>query len=197
MIFFYFLKILIYNKYNHDSLKDSLSLRRISPLAFSNFLEKTDFSSCLSNCSNNGICEKDEKSLEFECKCFENFTGSSCQIDKRLCSTGPCLNGAQCIDSPSFTEYKCHCQLNYYGDYCENKVDLCQNVTCSNNGLCFVNDTTPFCKCFYLFYGDQCENKFQQLVIAQRVIKTSTIVAIIIFSIFFFFIIVIDLCNRI
>ena len=94
-----------------------------------------DINNCISNCSNEGFCQL-LNSNKFKCFCNSNFTGTKCELDKRLCSQNPCLNSIKCQDilvpansSVSFYyDFKCHCKSDlFYGKRCESKVKICQN----------------------------------------------------------------------
>jgi hypothetical protein len=150
-----------------------------------------DLNSCLSNCSNEGVC-KLNKNGKFECLCNYNYTGSKCELDKRICSQNPCLNSIKCEDILILTnnhyDYKCHCKSDlFYGKRCESKINICQNETCSGNGICKVvqsdinsfNETTK-CECFGLnsFDGEKCEKKSTSRIIKEISLKTTTYVAI-------------------
>jgi len=159
------------------------NLTQAQSQAFLNILQSsTDMSSCLMNCSNQGICKLDPITQKFICECNANFMGKSCQTDSRPCMRwNPCLNNATCQNVNS-TSFECKCPSNglYYGEYCENKVNLCENVTCSSNGYCYLqNQTQPKCKCNNGFSGETCElesNTIKQLKTFQW---TSTIICII------------------
>jgi hypothetical protein len=63
-----------------------------------------DMSSCLSNCSNKGICVLNSPMQKYLCECNEYFTGVSCQTDTRPCArTNKCLNNGTCINSYNST----------------------------------------------------------------------------------------------
>jgi hypothetical protein len=125
----------------------------------------TDITPCLLNCSNNGECIYNQISNNFTCNCFENYTGSNCNIDKRPCNSAKlqCINNGICINNrtgPNKDDYTfaCNCSYPFYGDRCQFKIKLCQNITCSKQGICLVvNDTQPVCKCFPNFSGNECE----------------------------------------
>jgi hypothetical protein len=110
---------------------------------------KTDITECLLNCSNNGYCTYDASINSLVCSCFQNYTGSMCEIDKRPCNSArlQCANNGQCINNriePNKDDYNytCNCSYPFYGDKCQFKINICQSRTCSNHGICQkVNDT--------------------------------------------------------
>ena len=76
-------------------------------------------SSCLMNCSNQGICKLDPKTQKFICECNTNFMGKSCQTDKRPCMRwNPCLNNATCLNLNS-TSFQCKCNNGFSGEICD------------------------------------------------------------------------------
>ena len=115
-----------------------------------------DLSSCLQNCSGNGVC-KLTSDKKFVCDCIEHFSGEKCEKDMRLCSRIQCLDvNSQCIDIINGTNYgfKCNCSYPHFGLRCENRINLCKGKACSNQGLCeVVNVTVPVCRCFRGFTG--------------------------------------------
>ena len=151
---------------------------------FSSYTE--DLTGCLVNCSNQGLCSVNSQNL-LVCSCFGSYIGSSCQTDSRPCSASPCLNNGTCLESYDSTtqmyNYSCQCDSSHYGPNCEYMFDLCANWTCSGNGRCSLNSTfQPGCKCFQMYSGDYCEIKSESLVITQKVITSSSIIAILIIS---------------
>jgi hypothetical protein len=165
-------------------------------------LSNQDVTACLTNCSNNGVCELDPATQKLFCSCNQHFTGSKCNIDTRPCSYGPCLNNATCINTNSTTlGYTCECNGFYTGNNCETQIDLCQNETCSSNGKCSVVDNKAKCKCFQYYSGDNCQNMDQSLVTIKNIISTASIIAITLIISFYFLIILSDLskyvfCNK-
>ena len=142
----------------------------------------SDLSSCLANCSNQGICIFDSNN-QYVCQCNQYRNGLSCQSDTRPCSSGPCLNNGTCSNINNETSFQCTCQNNlYYGQYCENKVDLCLNSTncIKNQGYCVMNQTQAICKCLLDFSGPNCEIKSSFLVISKSIISAATIIFIVI-----------------
>ena len=141
-----------------------------------------DLSSCLANCSNQGICILDSMQ-KYICQCNQYRTGMACQSDTRPCSSGPCLNGGVCNDTMNKTSFECTCQSNlFYGRYCENKIDLCLNssVCFNNQGYCIMNGSQPVCKCKLDYSGINCEIESTSLIIRKSIIDASTIIAIIV-----------------
>ena len=154
-----------------------------------------DISSCLANCSNQGICVLDSNQ-QYVCKCNQYRTGLSCQSDTRPCSSGPCLNNGICSNINNETSFQCTCQMNlYYGQYCENKVDLCLNnsIKCiKNQGYCVMNNTQAICKCLLDFSGPNCEIESTSYVVRKSFINAATIIAILVFVAFAFMILCFD-----
>ena len=142
-----------------------------------------DISSCLANCSNQGICVLDSNQ-QYICQCNQYRTGLSCQSDTRPCSSGPCLNNGICSNINNETSFQCTCQMNlYYGQYCENKIDLCLNNSTKcikNQGYCVMNSTQAICKCFSDFSGPNCEIESTSYVVRKSFINAATIIAIVV-----------------
>ena len=153
-----------------------------------------DFSACLANCSNQGLCILDS-SQQYICECNQFRIGSACQSDSRPCSSGPCLNGGICSDTINDTSFECTCQSNlYYGRHCENKIDLCLNssVCFNNQGYCIMNGSQPVCKCKIDYSGVNCEIMSNSLIIRKSIIDASTIIAIIVLVSFAMMILCLD-----
>ena len=55
-----------------------------------------DLTACLSNCSNNGVCNYYQSEDKYACECFPDYMGDKCQTDSRPCSYYPCLNNCSC-----------------------------------------------------------------------------------------------------
>ncbi|CAF0962041.1 unnamed protein product [Brachionus calyciflorus] len=147
-----------------------------------------DMTNCLSNCSNNGKCKF--KNNQFSCECLSHFSGATCQVDTRPCSSNPCLNNATCIDEIESKKYNCECvndpETNsqiYYGQNCQFKIDVCENETCSGNGNCKDFENRPQCECFYLFNGTRCEFESLEMVGIKKVMTITSIVAICVLAI--------------
>jgi len=152
---------------------------------------------CLLNCSNHGECVLNLYG-KFVCNCQSNFTGSSCNIDKRICSSQPCLNNGTCediIDGQMYS-HNCTCALFYYGTYCQFKEDVCKDEKCSLNGLCVDVQNEPTCKCFKFYSGTKCEIESQGLKTTKSIVSTSSILAIIILISFYLLFIFLDLCGH-
>ena len=149
--------------FNRNDLKNLIS-----------FLEDPtyDISSCLTNCSNKGVC-KMNKLGSFQCECIGNYTGCSCQFNINPCSRDSCINNSTClIHSNNSNGFECLCQHGYYGQICEKKIDLCQNISCSNNGYCMEYKSKTKCICKKYYSSDECKVQDQQLVIIKAVIST-------------------------
>ena len=132
----------VQNSTNFTSSPSFGNLNNLSPANIQQLLNilqsNADVSSCLSNCSNQGIC-KLSNNQTYICECNANFMGKSCQSDKRPCSqSNKCLNNGTCVDSLDLTSSSCQCPENglFYGKFCEKRRNLCENVTCSSHGYC-------------------------------------------------------------
>jgi hypothetical protein len=139
-----------------------------------------DVSSCLSNCSNQGVCKLSNKT--YVCECNSNFIGKSCQTDDRPCSqSNKCLNNGTCINSFDLTSSTCKCPQSgvFYGEYCENVKNLCENETCSLHGYCTQIQSEIKCKCFKGFNGDKCELESNEVKAVKSVQWTTTIICIV------------------
>ena len=175
-----------------------------NPASINNLLTSTnqDITACLTNCSNNGVCQLDPSTQKLLCTCDQYFTGSKCNIDTRPCSYGPCLNNATCINTNLTSPgYLCECNQFYTGTNCETQIDLCQNETCSSNGKCSIVDNKPECKCFQYYSGDNCKTQSQTLVVIKSFIETTSIIAIILIIAFYMIIVISDVlkflvCNK-
>ncbi len=89
---------------------------------------------CISNCSNYGVCKLiGDQSQVLECICDPDYTGSKCEVDKRPCSSLPCLNYEKCENvfdlvhfeqtlSNVYSDFKCHCKENCYGKRIETNM---------------------------------------------------------------------------
>ncbi len=158
-------------------------------------LSPYDITPCLLNCSNHGQCVLNGDF--YFCSCLDNYSGQTCEVDLRLCSSQPCINNATCIDYIEFGSYlfNCTCPDLYYGMYCQFKEDVCKNEKCSSNGVCQDMKNKPVCKCFDEFSGKQCETKSMRLKVIKAVVSTSTVLAIVIIVLCYLLFIFFDLCG--
>ncbi|CAF0962827.1 unnamed protein product [Brachionus calyciflorus] len=158
-----------------------------------------DFNNCLNNCSNNGICLINYDSEQLECSCFDNFTGKTCEIDMRPCSSNKCLNNAICYDL-DMQDFFCNCSsIIYYGKRCEYMRDEClnRNKTCSNHGTCSYSTTLGDvqCKCFKSYMGHDCEIEMSEIKTIKIVVRTTWIITLIVLLSFILLIIYLDLFS--
>ena len=155
-----------------------------------------DISDCLTNCSQNGLCAYSATLNKFTCECDQYFTGPTCSIDIRPCSSKPCLNNGTCIEDLSdLSYYICDCGSFYEGVNCETKIDICQNETCSSHGKCIDDKNVPKCVCFSLYEGTYCEITSQSLKTIQSIISTCSIIAILTLISLYLFFIVMDIIR--
>ena len=153
---------------------------------------------CLTNCTYRGLCVPSSEN-KFTCECQKNFGGPSCQNDLRPCASKPCLNNATCLDSFNSENitvnesFKCECGEYFYGTNCQFEVNICQNETCSNNGYCYKETFKPKCKCFNLYSGDKCEIESDEKKVIKNVVKTTSIIAIVILVFSYLSFILIDI----
>ncbi len=158
----------------------------------------TDITQCLLNCSNNGKCIYNQIKNNFICDCIQNFTGSSCQIDKRPCNSNKlqCMNNGECINNNNDYNFTCNCSHPFYGNRCQFKQNICQNMKCTNQGICkIINNTIPTCYCFPGYSGDNCEISSAKVKIIKAVGYTSVGVSIAFFVCLFSLIIYIDIAR--
>jgi hypothetical protein len=156
-----------------------------------------DLSSCLANCSNQGICILNSDQ-QFICQCNLFKTGTACQNDLRPCSSGPCLNGGICSDTNNGTTFQCTCKdSTFFGTNCENKLDLCKNSTLcvSDQGYCITNDTRPACKCKIGFSGLKCEIVSSSLAVTKSIVNAATLITFIVFVCLILLIVVFDVSK--
>jgi len=119
---------------------------------------------CLVSCNNNGKCMKTQN--EMSCICNEYFSGASCNVDTRACSSYPCLNNATCYNKNA-TMFECICSSQYYGVNCENRINACENITCSSKGYCVQSQSgVTSCNCLIGYTGEKCdiEQTFKKIV---------------------------------
>ncbi len=157
----------------------------------------SDISSCLSNCSNQGIC-KLSTNQTYICECNANFMGKSCQTDERPCSqSNKCLNNGTCINSQDLTSFTCECPEGspFYGQYCENMRNLCENVTCSSHGYCKQSQNKTKCKCYNGYEGEKCEIEGNTVKLVKNVQWTSTFICVICISTFWLIVIGSDVLD--
>ena len=180
--------------YEESSLSKLINKTELTKALTSNL----DFSNCLSNCSNNGICKKN--GTNYICECFKNFTGQSCHIDKRPCSNSICFNSGICIEcfENISKEYffKCLCRPLFYGELCQFKTKVCENVTCSNNGYCVDNSSVPNCICFKNYFKEDCSEMTIEFKMEKKIIKLTSIMAIIIVIIFYILCFAMDFSKK-
>ncbi|CAF0861608.1 unnamed protein product [Brachionus calyciflorus] len=159
---------------------------------------KIDLNDCISNCSGNGICKLDDNS-KYVCECFRNFVGSKCEINILPCFSNPCRNNGRCINNNKSYTCNCFSENNqsslYIGKNCENKVDLCEDEKCSDNGVCFDSGKLAKCKCFRFYSGIKCEILSSEIQIYKILIRTSSIIAIIILIMTYLLMFFCDLIN--
>lgn len=160
-----------------------------------------DMTACLTNCSSNGKCEFDAQNLKFYCSCFyDYYYGTTCDLDKRMCSTFQCFNNATCVNKINLTtnayDFDCECPFPYYGRRCESRINLCLNSTCvANQGRCYINVTKPLCKCFPGYLGENCELLETSTKVVKAVSTGSAVVAILMLTSFFGLIIFMDVTK--
>jgi hypothetical protein len=154
-----------------------------------------DMNDCLTNCSNNGICES-ISAKSYRCKCNESYAGKMCELSKNPCSLNQCLNNGICIENNT-TElgYECNCTENFNGKKCENlKKNVCP---CERANRCFLfmADKGPSCKCINNYSGENCEIESDNLKITIKVKNYTSIIAIVLIILFYLIFIIIDLMN--
>ena len=184
------------NKLNIDTwFQDDFEIEYLLDIMKNNI----DLTNCLTNCSSNGKCRLNEYQ-SFVCECNDHYIGPRCQASSKPCASNPCLNGATCFNDFTNKTFKCQCMtkndsLLFYGRNCEKKIDVCENETCSKNGICNDIDNEAKCKCFKSYSGIKCEIESQEIKLVKTVIKTSSIIAIIVICLTFFIFLSIDLLD--
>jgi hypothetical protein len=89
----------------HNAPVNNIEVIWNQPIQFINFSNKNlvsflsmyDISDCLLNFTNHADCLFSNDKFVGECQ--QNFTGSSCSVDQRVCSSQPCLNNGTCRTS--------------------------------------------------------------------------------------------------
>ena len=188
----------------HNAPVNNIEVIWNQPIQFNNFSDKNlvsflsmyDISDCLLNFTNHADCVFSNDKFVGECQ--QNFTGSSCNIDKRVCSSQPCLNNGTCEDifDEQTYSHNCTCQPFYFGSFCQFKEDVCKDEKCSSNGICVDIQNEPTCKCFQMYSGSKCEIESTKVKLIKSVISTSSLLAIIILISFYVLFLISDLCGR-
>ena len=157
-------------------------------------VQDIDCSTCMSNCSNNGLCIN-AGGNKMSCLCFPNFSGSTCNLYDGFCIPGICINGGKCIEGND--SYNCNCSKGYHGKNCEFQINYCLDYSCSKNGFCKINTTnqTAYCDCFLDYSGFDCSQVSQKLSVIKKIISTASILAILLLILFFATFIIIDISN--
>jgi hypothetical protein len=119
---------------------------------------------CKSNPCANGIC-RDMGGLNYVCRCYEGFTGKSCEIEiKKLngsCSSSPCQNNGICIQKSD--KYLCFCPPGYVGKQCEflyegHLNNACEENNPCKNGRCVAMPNNGYkCECQRNWVGVNCD----------------------------------------
>jgi hypothetical protein len=136
--------------------------------------------SCMSNCSNNGMCVF-KGSQTYGCSCNTFYIGEFCQTDKRPCSSVSCLNNGTCSELKSSNgdyNFTCDC-LEYFSESrCElfDMDSLCKNTN-YEHGLCMIDSKTSQanCSCFPNYNGTRCEIPLPLKQVVAAVTYTSSI----------------------
>ncbi len=192
------------NKYIFASIKvvsRPTTLNMSDNLEISDILQKGyTISECMSNCSNNGLC-KYQAGLAYRCDCFPDYIGDKCQVNRRPCSSVPCLNNGSCtemITSNGDYNFTCDCLEYYSGSRCElfDLSGLCESLACEH-GVCMIDKKTlqANCSCYPNYNGTRCENALPMVHVIKTVTKTSTIIAIVFISSFYILMLALDLAN--
>ncbi|ESO93586.1 hypothetical protein LOTGIDRAFT_71205, partial [Lottia gigantea] len=105
-------------------------------------------------CKNGGIC-RNTKPNEYQCSCSEGFSGKSCEIAERACSSSPCRHNGMCVDIVS--GFACNCQPGWTGRACETNINECESNPCLHNGTCLDKENRYICLCPSGWQGPHCQ----------------------------------------
>lgn len=87
------------------------------------------------------------------------YTGPSCSIDVKECSSNPCINNSTCSE-PFLNMFLCSCQPGYTGTHCETVIQVCESHPCLNNATCTQLEPNKYkCSCPPGFTGKLCETQ--------------------------------------
>lgn len=153
--------------------ESNVTLLNSTQLLFILSTHPSDLSGCLKNCSSSGVCTQNNGLIG--CRCYENFTGSSCEFDTRPCASNPCLNNSTCVNNLNYS-FQCECKNTFYGVNCEKQIDLCENITCNGHGHC---NNEFKCECYTSYSGEMCQIESTYVKFVRSVQLTSTLICFI------------------
>ncbi len=111
------------------------------------------------NCNGNGVCFRTRLGRQFECQCYDGYTGKECNDILDLCTEAeiPCRHGT-CVNT---TTPMCECEPFYFGPQCDERTEYCTPDPCENGGTCIncPEESTYECSCPHTHEGENCETK--------------------------------------
>jgi hypothetical protein len=190
----------VFSTYSRNSITESDSINMSSLSMVTSLLgQGATITDCVTKCSNNGMCQIVTAGT-YGCSCNIDITGRTCNVDKRPCSSAPCLNNGTCseIQVNNVYQFTCLCKESFSGDRCQ-LFDLdgaCTNASC-NNSICSIDSATSkaSCKRFLMYSGVRCEIESDQMKSIKSTISAASIIAIISILVFYAIFVVLDLIE--